>query len=195
VWLELQSELLDLSTDATQLVAPDATHQIDWDAPELAIDAVLRVVRAARRGTRMAAAPSAGGAGHQLLEHWDRYLETINAKALDRLMEFFSADAILMPPSQPAVYGVDGARAWFGALFAEFDVELAMPTLELMLLGDRAVRRGTYEVSLTPNAGGPRSVDRGKFIQVWERQGEGVWRIVRGMLNSDLPTIETVGRE
>ena len=189
VWMQLQSEFLDLSTDAVQLVAPDATHQIGSDAPELVVTAIERVIRAVRRGARVASTPDPGGEGSHLFQLWHEYLDTINARSLDRLMEFFSPDAVLMPPNQPTVHGVAGARAWFGALFDAFEVQLEMPTLELHVLGDWALRRGTYEVSLTPVGGGATNTDRGKFMQVWERQGDGVWRIARGLLNSDLPLI------
>ena len=187
VWLHLQSEFIDLSTNAVQLVAPDATHQIGSDAPELVVTAIERVVRAVRRGARASSAPDPHGEGSRLFQLWDEYLDTINGRSLDHLMTFFSPDAVLMPPNQPTVHGVAGARAWFGTLFEAFEVRLEMPTLELQVLGDWALRRGTYEVTLTAKVGGETSTDRGKFMQVWERQGDGVWRIMRGLLNSDLP--------
>ena len=51
VWRELQAELLDLSTNSRQWVAPDATHQIDIDAPDLVVEATKWVVGSVRRGT------------------------------------------------------------------------------------------------------------------------------------------------
>jgi pimeloyl-ACP methyl ester carboxylesterase len=50
VWSELQGELLTLSANSRHVVADNAGHHIQLDEPQLVIDAIIEVVKAARTG-------------------------------------------------------------------------------------------------------------------------------------------------
>lgn len=52
-WLVLQAELAGLSSNASHRVVADAGHYVQWDDPGAVVAAVLDVVGAVRRGTRL----------------------------------------------------------------------------------------------------------------------------------------------
>ena len=47
-WLELQAELLALSTNSTQLIVEDAGHYIHHDRPDVVVDAIIQVLETVR---------------------------------------------------------------------------------------------------------------------------------------------------
>ena len=57
IWFELQAQLPKLSTNSVQIMATKSGHYIQFDEPELVIDAIGRVVAAARSGGRVQGNP------------------------------------------------------------------------------------------------------------------------------------------
>lgn len=55
------------------------------------------------------------------------------------------------------------------------------------MAGDWAFRRGTFDWTLKARDTGRRIEPRSKFIQIWHRQGDGSWRVARGIWNSSDP--------
>jgi len=71
--------------------------------------------------------------------------------------------------------------------FDPFQVHLSFVFDELNVAGDWAFARGPFELRLTPKPGGEPVVDRGKFIDVFRRQGDGSWRFARVIFNRNRP--------
>jgi uncharacterized protein (TIGR02246 family) len=186
VWAALQAEFLGLSRNTQQLISYEGTHDLALEAPDFVASGVVRAVRRARSGAPGNARriPDAGAALDRM---WQRYVPAIVAEDLAIVRTFFTDDAVLMPPNQAVVRGAGGAVEWFRELFAGYRIALDMPTDELRISGETAYRVGRYHVTLTPEGGGPSAQDHGKFVQIYERQEEGEWRIARGILNSAIP--------
>jgi ketosteroid isomerase-like protein len=58
--------------------------------------------------------------------------------------------------------------------------------VELGKSGDMAWVSGTYELTMNDASGKPMS-DRGKYLEVWEKQADGNWKCAADIWNSDLP--------
>ena len=58
--------------------------------------------------------------------------------------------------------------------------------VEVATSGDLAYVSGTYEERMT-DASGKTVNDRGKYLEVWEKQADGTWKVVADIWNSDLP--------
>jgi uncharacterized protein (TIGR02246 family) len=99
----------------------------------------------------------------------------------------FAEDVLVMMPNQPAQRGLDAARKNFASMFTPSTVkEFNIKTDDVAVGGDLAVETGNYEMTLQPP--GAREVkDKGKYITVWKRQPDGSWKIIRDIVNSDLP--------
>ena len=52
--------------------------------------------------------------------------------------------------------------------------------------GDMAYMTGTYEMA-TMDATGKPAMDRGKYLEVWEKQADGKWKCGADAFNTDLP--------
>ncbi|HUQ27753.1 MAG TPA: DUF4440 domain-containing protein [Usitatibacter sp.] len=114
-------------------------------------------------------------------ESWMKSFNSGNAGAAAAL---YADDAVLMPPNAAMARGVVAIKE---ALTKEIagakknGVTLASGTVdEVNVAGDMAWHSGSYVVK---DKGG-KTVDAGKFIEVWEKKN-GKWRIVRDMWNSD----------
>jgi ketosteroid isomerase-like protein len=98
---------------------------------------------------------------------------------------YYAEDAVVLPPNGPAVQGWALMESWFAAFppMSDFGPQI----IEVEGRGDLAFVRGTYSMMLTlPGAAEPTN-DTGKYIEIWRKQTDGSWRVVRDMFNSDLP--------
>jgi ketosteroid isomerase-like protein len=114
----------------------------------------------------------------------DAFLRDINAAdaATDPeqfVQLFYADDARFLPPNQPMVTGRAQIRDAFRDLLVTGFGELAAETVDIGSSGDLAYRIGTYLL-------GRPAPDRGKFIEIYRRQADGMWRCVADMFNSDL---------
>jgi uncharacterized protein (TIGR02246 family) len=108
-----------------------------------------------------------------------------NAKDAAKVATFYTDDATLMVPNQPAIRGRQNIEAWFkGGIEAGMtDFQLA-PT-ESSLAGSQAFEAGTYSLVMKAEGGAPVT-DKGKYVVVF-RQVAGAWKIAYDIFNSDLP--------
>ena len=96
----------------------------------------------------------------------------------------YAEDAIVLAPNQAAVQGRAAIQAALEAFppISNFQVQI----LEIEGQGDLAYSRGSASMTLTP-AGLAPIEDRVKYIEIWRKQADGAWKIVRDIWNSDLP--------
>ena len=120
---------------------------------------------------------------------WDA---ATNAGDPDVLLGLLTDDVILMNPNEPIKEGKEAVRIGILADFEEIDYEnLKSIVAEVRLAGDWAYARGTWSGTVTSKAGGESFQDTGKWIDIFERQPGGSWKVSRDMYNSDLPVPES----
>ena len=110
------------------------------------------------------------------------WLEAFNSGDAAGVAAKYTDGARLMAPNADTVEGRAGIEAFtkeFVATGAKLDFEL----LTVHESADMCASVGRY--SMTFPEGAPP--DRGKFIEVWQRQGDGSWLIADDIFNSDLP--------
>ena len=98
---------------------------------------------------------------------------------------YYTEDAVVLPPNGPAVQGWALMEPRFAAFppMSDFRPQI----IEVDGRGDLAYVRGTYSMMLTlPGATEPIN-DTGKYIEIWRKQADGSWRVIRDIFNSDLP--------
>jgi uncharacterized protein (TIGR02246 family) len=129
-------------------------------------------------------------------------IETTNARFADAAKRgdtavvgaIYAEDVVVMMPNEPAHRGRDAALKSFASAFTRAQVkEFNIKTDDVQVGGDLAVETGNYEMTLQP-AGGAEIKDKGKYITVWKRQADGSWRILRDIVNSDLPATAPLTR-
>ena len=114
----------------------------------------------------------------------ENYAKLLNARDFKGVAALHADDAIILPPNQAAVQGRAAIQASLEAPppFSNFQIQI----LEIEGRGDLAYSRGTYSITVTP-AGAAPIEDRGKYIEIWRKQADGSWKILRDIYNSDLP--------
>ena len=120
---------------------------------------------------------------------WDKAWTAGNAETL---ASFYAADAIVMDPNKPASVGKDAFRASCEKYFDQFSDENSGVVEDVRVSGDLAVAWGTQETKTAPKAGGPSFRGKSKWIDVFQRQRDGSWKIIWDIYNSDLPVAETL---
>ena len=98
----------------------------------------------------------------------------------------FDTDAVQMPPNQPPNVGTKRIQQWTQGFLAAFRAEFSIAPHDIELAGpDWALERGSYEISLTPRAGGDPLRDSGKYLTIYRRAPGHEWLMAHDIRNSD----------
>jgi ketosteroid isomerase-like protein len=103
---------------------------------------------------------------------WDSYTET-----------YYTEDAIVLPPNAHAVQGRMAIMEFLKS-FPEI-TKFSNKLVEIGGRDDCAWVYGTYSMTLSPPDAAPMD-DVGKYIEVWHKQEDGVWKVTHDIFNSDL---------
>jgi uncharacterized protein (TIGR02246 family) len=114
-------------------------------------------------------------------EEWARYW---NERQADKLAELYAEDAVYLPPHHAAVHGRGAIRKYLETPLAHGYTNLKFDVTYIRQTGDLAYDVGNYTMNL-PDPGSRRE-DRGKYLTVWRRRGDG-WHIMADAWSSDLP--------
>jgi ketosteroid isomerase-like protein len=136
--------------------------------------------------------PSEKQSGTQLADQRLRDLDAEWAKAaaakdVEQTIGYYSADAIVLPPNATSAATKDAVRNIWKDMLATPGLAITWkPTrVQLAKSGDMAWVSGTYELTMNDASGKPID-DRGKYLEVWEKQTDGNWKCRADMWNSDL---------
>jgi uncharacterized protein (TIGR02246 family) len=96
----------------------------------------------------------------------------------------YAEDAAVLPPDSARVDGRANIQAfWKGAIDAGF-ADLTLKAVEVGSSGDMAFEVGEVSFS-APDKTGARSTVTGKYIVVWKKSADGVWRLYRDIWNAN----------
>jgi ketosteroid isomerase-like protein len=73
-----------------------------------------------------------------------------------------ASDAVVMPPDMPAARGLEDVRGMLTELHGMFDIDGTFTVGATTVDGDLAYQEMSYELTLTPKAGGETATDVGK---------------------------------
>jgi len=118
------------------------------------------------------------------------YREGFNTADAGRVLSAFAPQFTDMSDGRPSRYGGDAAvklRLWLDDLFANYDAKMTVIINRITLCGDAAYDYGWHELTLSPKRGGEPIFRRTRYMEVWNKQADGDWKILRYMDNVDLP--------
>lgn len=115
----------------------------------------------------------------------EQEIRAFSSASTDSLLAVVAADAILMPPNEPAVTGHDAIRSWADGIYRQFNVSGRYTQSDVVIAGDWAIERYTGSLSLTPKAGGAGVSEDMKGIHIYRRQPDGSWLIVHDVWNTN----------
>lgn len=115
----------------------------------------------------------------------ERYVAAVRAGEFKAVTEFYTVDAVVMPPNEPPVEGRKAIEAWFARQPPVEDLTLQI--LEVDGHEDLVFVRGRYVLAVGAIGNQPARVDTGKYLEVRHRVPGGDWLITVDMFSSDLP--------
>lgn len=72
-------------------------------------------------------------------------------------------------------------------LFAKYDAELAITIISIRVEGAIAFDWGWHKLTLTPKSGGRPRTTRARYLEIWQKDAAGKWKITMYIDNLDLP--------
>lgn len=115
----------------------------------------------------------------------DREIAAFSEGNIPELEAIFAADAVLMPPGEPAIESLSAAISWTEAMHEAFTVDGVYTSSDVTVSGDLAVQRFTGDLTMTPKEGGEAMSETIKGIHVLQRQADGSWKITQDVWNTD----------
>jgi len=110
-------------------------------------------------------------------------------KDLDKSSGYYAADAVVMMPNQPIINGREGAKQALKPFVADpnFDLHFESSKIDVAKSGDIGYTQGAYSMTMTDPATKKPISDKGKYLTIYRKQGDGSWKAVEDIFNSDMP--------
>lgn len=104
---------------------------------------------------------------------------------IDEILEYWTDDAIVIPPGMPPVVGKDALRAYvLGSMdIPGFRISWTTDQVDVSADGSMAWILGANLVEMTGEEGQPMAFP-GRAITVWRREQDGAWRCCADVWNA-----------
>lgn len=120
-----------------------------------------------------------------MLKGWESHVQTPDVEWF--LSNYYADNPLRLGPNQPSLEGQEALRAAFQAAFDQANYATHLTLLDAKASGPLVIARGVYEQTATPKAEGETSHDVGKWVAAYERQGDGSWKCLYDIWNTDQP--------
>ena len=100
-----------------------------------------------------------------------------NQRDIERVLAYYTADAVLMPPGEPPVVGRDRIRPRYEALFASFTPEIEARVEEACVEAGMGFVRGHNGGRLVPRGSGEARALDDTYLMLLRLEARGTWRI------------------
>ncbi len=116
----------------------------------------------------------------------DDWSKVAGAKDVEKVMSFYTEDAIAYPPNEPVAVGHAAVKKVWATYLAlpEFKISWKTVHADAAASGDLGYTAGTYELSFK-GPDGKAVAEKGKYLCNWKKQKDGSWKSVQDMWNSD----------
>jgi ketosteroid isomerase-like protein len=108
--------------------------------------------------------------------------------SVDAWMAFYAADAVILLPNDQLASDKEIVRHSVSHLLAlpHFSVALSPIKVQVARSGEKALLIEAYELRFGDSRGAPVS-DRGRRLEIWRKQADGIWKCVVDTWNLDEP--------
>ena len=114
---------------------------------------------------------------------WDRASED---KSVEGWLNYYSDDAIMMPPNEKVCKDKASREASIKNMFAAPGASLRFQSTNVDVSGDLGYAVGVYQWSSKDAKGGDYH-ETGKYSEIWKRQPDGTWKCIVDIWNADAP--------
>ena len=126
--------------------------------------------------------------GQAIGDTYTEWVETTNARDLDRWASYLGPEPLFLPPNHPALRGESAVRDFYARLFADprFSLVCRQEQVEVAEAQDMAWSSGSCEATFT-GPEGDSVTDSSKWAKVWVRLPDGDWKCVLNSWSSNRP--------
>jgi len=110
-----------------------------------------------------------------------QYSDAVEAGDIETWATFRTDDMVAFPPDAPAFVGLESLRSWAETTFRETTTQFPLQADEVLVAGDLAVVRASYEQTVTPRGEGEPIEMSGTWLIVLRKQPDGSWKVWRDM--------------
>jgi ketosteroid isomerase-like protein len=117
------------------------------------------------------------------------FREGFNLGDAARILAIVDPDLVNFSSEQPSGFGksdLDDFAIRLQNLFEQFAVKLAVVVVEIRIQGDVAHDYGWHDLTLTPKNGGTPIHRRDRYVDIWRKNPEGIWKLWMYMDNQDV---------
>ncbi len=115
------------------------------------------------------------------------FVAAYNAKDIEKIGTFFSANAALMPPNRSTLRGVDLVKGYYeGRVKDDGATDLQIEPVAIEGHGPLGFVAGTFSLNLKGADGSKNEHDRGKVLWIIHKYA-GQWKFEWQIMSSDLP--------
>jgi ketosteroid isomerase-like protein len=112
------------------------------------------------------------------------FIEAVNAGDMTKAAGIYADDAVVMPSNMPAVRGRLAVQEMLGGYPPIGDFRITVT--ETKGGAGLVTVRGQYSMNLMPPGATAAVADTGKFVEVWAKQGDGSWKMIWDIWNTDI---------
>jgi uncharacterized protein (TIGR02246 family) len=116
--------------------------------------------------------------------------DAYNTGDVDRLLAIFADGYSDMSVGQPSFYGAEAKavlRHRARRLFARYRAKLAVTIISIRVQGPLAFDWGWHKLTLTLKKSGRSITTRNRYLEIWQKEADGKWRIAIFLDNLDHP--------
>ena len=117
-----------------------------------------------------------------------RFAKAYNSHDAAGVAAVYTADATTLPPYSKMLQGRAAIRESNQKEFTAGLKDLRLSTVSLEVHDDFAYEIGKYSITLPPSDGKVMK-DSGKYLVIWQKQGDGSWKIYMDIWNSSMPPL------
>lgn len=117
------------------------------------------------------------------------FRDAYNTGDVERLLSVFSENFTDMSEGEPSFFGPDAPKAlrWrMRRMFEEHRAELQVIIIAINVLGSVALSLGWHTLKLAPKKGGEAVSRRYRYMETWQKEADGKWRIAACLTNRDV---------
>lgn len=125
----------------------------------------------------------------ELSREWAKSAQTADT---EKILSYWSDDAVVMSPNQPATIGKDELRKMLemNATIPGFEINWEPKEAYVSQSGDLGYSIGANYIKMLDSLGNKITIYN-KAVEIWKKQEDGSWKCVVDIFNSD-PTITTI---
>lgn len=117
------------------------------------------------------------------------FRECFNLGDVSKILAIVDPDLVSFSDGAPSEFGESGLNVLtmrLANLFERFTVKLVIIVVEIRLQGDVAYDYGWHDFTLTPKNGGEAKRRRDRYVDIWRKNKEGLWKLWMYIDNQDI---------